>query len=139
MQVIMVATGKVKQVSDGYARNYLLPNKLALIATAEGIAQAEAQQTQLAMKQSEQKTHDQAVANKIKTLTLQCQAKANEVGRLFSALHAEDVVSQLQQQDISVPAQSVSVPVIKQIGTYTGTVTLPSQAAVDFTIIVTAA
>lgn len=139
MQVIMAATGEVKQVPDGYARNYLLPRKLATTATSEKLAQAKTKQAELVEQQAKQQAEYQALATQVEKLTLQYSAKASPAGRLFSAVHSTDLVSLLQQQGITVTADQIALPVIKQVGQYVGTFALPSQPVVQFTIVITAA
>lgn len=139
MQVIMVATGEVKQVPDGYARNYLLPRKLATAATSAGLAQAKTKQAELVEQQAKLQAHYHELASKVETLTVQYAAKASPAGRLFSAVHSTDIVPLLQQQGITATADQIVLPVIKQVGQYVGTFALPGQPVVQFTIVVTAA
>lgn len=139
MQVIMVATGEVKQVPDGYARNYLLPRKLATTATVQGIVAAQAKQAESVELQAKQQAHYHELATKVGTLTVQYAAKASPAGRLFSAVHSTDIVPLLQQQGITATADQIVLPVIKQVGQYVGTFALPSQPVVQFTIVITAA
>ncbi|EKD78457.1 MAG: hypothetical protein ACD_41C00345G0005 [uncultured bacterium] len=138
MQVIMTATGEVKQVPNGYARNYLLPHKLATAATPEAIVQADAQQAQRAADQAAQQSVYSALAAKVAGTTVTYEVKASEAGRLFRAVHAEDIVGQLQSQGIVVPALSVTVPPIKQVGAYEATLRLPDQPACHFTVTIIA-
>ena len=86
--------GQLVEVSDGYARNFLLPKKLAVIATAENLN---------TMKQQEkarkaQEAAEKAEAKKLEGLTVKIAAKAGEGGRLFGAVTAKEVSEALSQQ-----------------------------------------
>lgn len=139
MQVIMTATGQLKTVPDGYARNYLLPNKLATAATAENVAQAESKQAQ---QQVDQTTQHQVAAQLVQQLiqtTVTVSAKANDKGKLFAAVQVDDVLAVLSKQQITIPAAIIALPVIKQLGEHSAVVQLPEQPAVNVKIKVVAA
>ena len=83
--------GQLVNVSDGYARNFLLPKKLAVIATAENVN---------TMKQQEaaEKAEAEALSEKLKGLTVKVSAKAGEGGRLFGAVTAKEISECLAEQ-----------------------------------------
>ena len=81
--------GQLVDVSDGYARNFLLPKKLAVIATAENLN---------TMKQQEKARKAQEAAKKRGGLTVKIAAKAGEGGRLFGAVTAKEVSEALADQ-----------------------------------------
>ena len=81
--------GQLVDVSDGYARNFLLPKKLAVIATAENLN---------TMKQQEKARKAQEAAKKLKDMTVKIAAKAGEGGRLFGAVTAKEVREALSEQ-----------------------------------------
>lgn len=134
MQVIITATGELKDVPDGYARNYLLPRQLAKAATATNRAQVEAQQSQLAAEQSAEQVRYAELAKQVAAATVHCPVKASATGRLFAAVHVADVVTALQQMDLTVPELAVTLPPMKQLGSYQGTLRLPGQPPVRFAI-----
>lgn len=139
MQVIMIATGQLKTVPDGYARNYLLPNKLATAATAENVTQAESKQAQNQADQATQAKRYAALVDQLAHTTVVVSAKANEQGKLFATIHLDAVLAELNRQQIALPETVLTIPLIKQIGEHSATVQLPDQTAVNLTIRVVAA
>ena len=88
--------GQLVDVSDGYARNFLLPKKLAVIATAENLNTMKQQEK--ARKAQEAAEEAEATAKKLKDMTVKIAAKAGEGGRLFGAVTAKEVSEALSAQ-----------------------------------------
>ena len=105
MQVILLQdvkgigkSGTVAKVSDGYARNMLLPKGLAKEATAGNIRELEKKQEELRARRAEDMASAQAMAEKINELTITIKTKAGEGGRLFGAITSKDLSEALQAQ-----------------------------------------
>lgn len=139
MQVIMIATGQLKTVPDGYARNYLLPNKLATAATTENVTQAESKQAQQQVDQATQTKRSAQLVEQLAHTTIQVSAKANDQGKLFATVHQDAVLAALTKAQIALPAAALTIPTIKQVGEHSATVQLPGHTAVNLTIRVVAA
>ena len=90
--------GQLVEVSDGYARNFLLPKKLAVIATAENLNTMKQQEKARKAQEAAEKAEAEATAKKLKDLTVKIAAKAGEGGRLFGAVTAKEVSEALSQQ-----------------------------------------
>ena len=90
--------GQLVEVSDGYARNFLLPKKLAVIATAENLNTMKLQEKARKAQEAAEKAEAEATAKKLKDLTVKITAKAGEGGRLFGAVTAKEVSEALAQQ-----------------------------------------
>ena len=88
--------GQLVNVSDGYARNFLLPKKLAVIATAENVNTMKQQEK--ARKAQEAAEKAEALSEKLKGLTVKVAAKAGEGGRLFGAVTAKEISECLAEQ-----------------------------------------
>ena len=105
--------GQLVEVSDGYARNFLLPRKLAVTATAENLN---------TMKQQEaaEKAQAEATAKQLEGLMVKIPAKAGEGGRLFGAVTAKEVSEALAaQHGVNIPkARLVLDEPIKACGGY---------------------
>ena len=90
--------GQLVEISDGYARNFLLPRKLAVPATAENIntmkLQEKARQAQVAAEKAEA----QALAEKLQGIQVKLAAKAGEGGRLFGAVTSKEIAEALSTQ-----------------------------------------
>ena len=85
-------------VSDGYARNFLLPKKLAVIATAENLNTMKQQEKARKAQQAAEKAEAEALSKKLESLTVKVAAKAGEGGRLFGAVTAKEISECLAQQ-----------------------------------------
>ena len=90
--------GQLIEASDGYARNFLLPRKLAVAATAENINTMKMQEKAKAAQQAAEKAEAQAVAEKLQGLTVKVHAKAGTGGRLFGAVTSKEVSDALKEQ-----------------------------------------
>lgn len=90
--------GELKEVSDGYARNFLFPKKLAVEATADNIntmkLQEKAKQAQIAKEKAEAKEN----AEKLKDCTVKISAKAGSNGKLFGAVTSKEISDALAAQ-----------------------------------------
>ncbi|WP_130863069.1 50S ribosomal protein L9 [Bacilliculturomica massiliensis] len=105
MQVILLQdvkgvgkAGTVAKVSDGYARNMLLPRGLAKEATPGNIKELEKKQEELRARRAEDLASAKAMAEKIEKVTVTIKTKAGEGGRLFGAITSKDLSEALQEQ-----------------------------------------
>ena len=90
--------GQLVDVSDGDARNFLLPKKLAVIATAENLNTMKQQEKARKAQQAAEKAEAEALSKKLESLTVKVAAKAGEGGRLFGAVTAKEISECLAQQ-----------------------------------------
>ena len=113
--------GQMIEASDGYARNFLLPRKLAVPATAENVNTMKMQEKARMAQQAAEKAEAQAVAEQLKTLTVRLTAKAGNGGRLFGAVTSKEIADALSaQHGISIPkTKIVQDEPIKAFGGYT--------------------
>ncbi len=111
--------GEIRDVANGYARNFLLPKKLAVPATPGNVQNLEHLKRQ--RERAEQKVRDtaQAAAERIGGLTLAIATRASEDGRLFGSVSAQDVVAFLERNQIPVERRRVLLEEpIKALGEY---------------------
>jgi large subunit ribosomal protein L9 len=87
--------GEVKNVADGYARNYLLPRKIAIQATPAALKQAETRANAAAKQQEKIDQSAQGQAKKLEGKTLTIKARVGEQGRLFGSVTASDIAEAL--------------------------------------------
>lgn len=129
--------GELKNVSDGYARNFLLPKGLAIEATPqamnefnnkkEAIAHHKAEEVALA-EQNRAKIHGQAI---------KFSAKAGENGRLFGAVTAKEVAAELKNAfGLEIDKRKITVPEIKELGSYQADVKLHPGVTAQLTVAV---
>ncbi len=90
--------GQMVEVSDGYARNFLLPKKLAVTATPESINTMKQQEKARKAQMAAEKAEAEAVSKKLEGLMVKISAKAGEGGRLFGAVTAKEISEALAAQ-----------------------------------------
>ena len=112
--------GQMIEASDGYARNFLLPRKLAVLATAEDINTMEVQEKAKAAQMAAEKAEAEATAAKLKELSVKVSAKAGNGGRLFGAVTSKEIADALNaQHGIAIQkTKIVQDEPIKAFGTY---------------------
>ena len=90
--------GELKEVSDGYARNYLLPRKLASEATADNINALKLKEKAKAAQMAREKAEAEANAAKLGEITVTIRAKAGGAGKLFGAVTSQEISAALKEQ-----------------------------------------
>jgi len=113
--------GDIVKVSDGYARNMLLPKGLAVEATEGNIRAAEKLKERQAQKAAEDKEAALALAESLKEKELTIKAKAGDGGRLFGAITSKDIADAATEQlGIELDKKKIELDApIKVLGTYT--------------------
>lgn len=145
MRVVLLAdvsslgrAGTVAEVSDGYARNYLLPQRLAVAASAQAEAQARrmlererqlAEQSLLRVAKLEEKLHHARLVIRV---------RATVVGTLYEGLHPKDIARQLSESyGVRVGESSLTLKrAIKRVGSYTVGVRVSSGRLVELEVLV---
>ena len=99
--------GDVRDVSDGYARNFLIPKKLALTATAGNLKGLDHIKKQQEAKAGRIKDDAESVRDRIEALVYEERRQASEEGKLFGSVTAQDVVDFLERNQIAVERRRV--------------------------------
>ena len=112
--------GQMVEVSDGYARNFLLPRKLAVPATAENVNTMKMQEKARKAQEAAEKAEAEAIAAKLKDCVVKLTAKAGAGGRLFGAVTSKEISEGLKEQfGVDVPKQKLVLEEpIKAFGSY---------------------
>ena len=112
--------GQMIEASDGYARNFLLPRKLAVPATAENVNTMKQQEKAKKAQEAAEKAEAQAIAEKLSGLTVKVVAKGGNGGRLFGAVTSKEISDALKaQHNIDIAkTKIVQDEPIKAFGTY---------------------
>ena len=112
--------GQLIEASEGYARNYLLPRKLAIAATADAINTMNLKEKARRAEEARQKEAAMAAADQLKALLVKIPAKAGTGGRLFGAVTTKEISDALKQQhNVDIPKQKLVLDdPIKSFGTY---------------------
>ena len=128
--------GDVVRVKDGYARNFLIPNKQARRATDSAIKEFEARRAELEKLAAEKLAAAQAEGEKLNGLTLQLSQKAGVDGRLFGSVTNHDIADALVAQGFKVEKAQVRLPngPLKTTGDHAGVVSLHTDVAVDVNV-----
>ena len=117
--------GEVRDVSDGYARNYLIQKKLALSATAGNLKNLEHIKTQQEAKAGRIKEDAEALQERIEALVFEQRRQASEEGKLFGSVTSQDIVDFLAGQGLTVERRRVVLDEpIKTLGDTSVTVRL---------------
>lgn len=101
--------GEIKNVSEGYARNFLIPQGLAGMANDSNVKQLQHQNQVEQKKKDTEKQRAQTVAEKIEALTLQIKAKSGEGGRLFGSITNKQIADGLEGKRITVDKRKIEL------------------------------
>lgn len=146
MKVILIADvkalgkkGQVVEVSDGYARNCLLPKKLAMEATNSAMNELKNRQAAEQARIAKEKAAAKELAEKLGALTVKLVCKAGADGKLYGAVTAKDIAEALQaQHGLAVDKRKIVLGEnIKAFGTYRVDVKLYTEIAAKLTVVVT--
>ena len=127
MKVLLLADVKgqgkkdqIVEVSDGYARNFLFPKKLAVVADAKVLSETKSKEEAKQYKLREEKAAAKALADKLATLTVHITASSGGDGRLYGSITSKDIAEALSKQyGITIDKRKIVMPdPIKAYGTY---------------------
>jgi large subunit ribosomal protein L9 len=134
------ARGEIVKVKAGYARNYLLPRKLAVVATASNVKQIESERAALLKKEARERSTAEAQAAQMGALRLVFERKAGEHGLLYGSVTAMHVAEAIREKGYEIDRRRVHLAeTIKEVGEYTAAVRLHREVSVDIPVIVTGA
>jgi large subunit ribosomal protein L9 len=129
--------GDIKKVADGYGRNFLIPQGLAVLATAGALKQIEKVKSQAEVRRTEQNSELKGLADQINGLTLVFSAKAGETGKLYGSITTQDVATAIEQKvRFEVKKQQIDMQPIRNLGEYTAHVRLTMDLVPEVKIIV---
>jgi len=130
--------GSLVNVSDGYARNYLIPKNLAVLATKNVETHYENRKKARAKKEAAVREQARELAAKIGELTLQATAKVGEEGRLYGTITTKEIVQLLaEQHQITLDRKQVDIPQpIKVVGDHSVNVKLHPEVSTSLKVTV---
>ncbi len=143
MQVILLEKvvnlgnlGEVVKVKDGYARNFLIPQRKARRATAAAMAEFEAKRAELEKAAAEKLAAAQAQGEKLNGMTVQIAQKAGVDGRLFGSVTNADIAEAVTKQGFAVEKAQIRMPQgpLKTVGDHPVSVALHTDVVVEITI-----
>ncbi len=127
---------EMHEVSDGYARNFLLPRGLAVVADASAMNEVKSKQASQQHHKEQQEQAARALAEKLKDSTVVIKAKGGQSGRLFGAVTQKDVSAELEKMGMSVDKRKISFSVreIKDYGKYEAEAKIMQGISAVFTV-----
>ena len=129
--------GDIKKVADGYGRNFLIPQGLAVLATAGALKQVEKIRSQAEVRRTEQNSELKDLAAQINGVTLVFNAKAGETGKLYGSITTQDVATAITEKvRYEVKKQQVDMQPIRLLGEYTVHVRLTMDLVPEVKILV---
>jgi large subunit ribosomal protein L9 len=132
--------GDLVRVKPGFARNYLLPQGKAAVATKAKVKELEHQKRVITEKLAKELKDLEAVKHKIESIVLEFTAQAGEEGKLFGSITAANIAEQLGEKGIEVDRRKLGLAeAIKSVGEHKVALKLRGQLEANVKVVVTAA
>ncbi len=129
--------GDVKKVADGYGRNFLLMQGLAVLATPGALKQAERIRAEAQVRRAQLNSELKDLADHINGITLTFAAKAGETGKLYGSITTQDVAAAIQEQSrYEVKRQQIDMQPIREVGEFKAHVRLTMDLVPQIKILV---
>jgi large subunit ribosomal protein L9 len=129
--------GEVHKVADGYGRNYLIPRRLAVVATPGALKQAEAWQERAANRRAELRAEYEILAEKISGVVLSFVVKAGSKGKLYGSITTAEITDRLNEKlGTELDKRKLEGEPLRHLGEYQLAVRLNSEFQPQFTVIV---
>jgi large subunit ribosomal protein L9 len=133
------ARGEIVRVRAGYARNYLLPRKLAVEATAGNVKGIESERAALLKKEAKERATAEAQSQQMGSLDLEFKRKAGEQGALYGSVTSMDIAEALRERGYEIDRHRIHLrEPLKRLGEYTVPVRLHREVTIDLKVRVAA-
>lgn len=133
------ARGEIVRVRAGYARNYLLPRKLAVEATSSNVKQIEGERTALLKKEAGERTTAEGQAEQISKLVLEFKRKSGEQGALYGSVTSMDIAESLKERGYEIDRHRLHLrEPIKRLGEFSVPLRLHREVSIDLQVKVVA-
>ena len=127
--------GQILEVSDGYARNFMLPKKMAIEATADAINTMKMNDKATQERIAREKAEALATSKKLREMTVVVKAKGGGAGRLFGSVTNAEIADALAKQGVKLDKRKIVLSeTIKNVGTYTATCKLGYEITAPLTV-----
>ena len=127
--------GQMLEVSDGYARNFMLPKKMAIEATPDAINTMRMNDKATQERIAREKAEALATANKLREMTVVVTAKGGGNGRLFGSVTNAEIADALAKQGVKLDKRKIVLnETIKNVGTYTATCKLGYEISAPLSV-----
>lgn len=129
--------GEVKEVADGYARNYLIPKGLAIEATPKALKDLETHQKLMERKEKEEVEKMKALGEKLDQKEITLQAKVGSGGKLFGSITSKDIAGALEKSGVKLDRRKIDLSdPIRGLGTYAVPVKLHPEITAEIKVTV---
>jgi large subunit ribosomal protein L9 len=129
------ARGEIVRVRAGYARNYLLPRKLAVQATTNNVKQIEQERAALLKKEANERATAEGQGEQISKLTLEFKRKSGEQGALYGSVTSMDIAEALKERGFEVDRHRLHLrEPIKRLGDFTVPLRLHREISIDLQV-----
>ena len=127
--------GQMLEVSDGYARNYMLPRKIAVEATADAVNTMRMNDKATQERIAREKAEAMETSKKLREMTVTVTAKGGGAGRLFGSVTNQEIADALAKTGIKLDKRKIIIAEpIKNVGTYTVTCKLGYEISAPLTV-----
>ena len=127
--------GQMLEVSDGYARNFMLPRKIAVEATADAVNTMRMNDKATQERIAREKAEAMEISRKLREMTVTVTAKGGGAGRLFGSVTNQEIADALAKTGIKLDKRKITIAEpIKNVGTYTVTCKLGYEISVPLTV-----
>ncbi len=124
--------GDVVEVSPGFARNYLIPNHLAVEPTPGNVKKIEARRQEIERQEREKRAEQEKLIKQLEGVEVTLERRTNDQGHLYGAVSATDIAKALQGQGFNINAEDINLPGrLDQVNTYQVQVKLAEDLASD--------
>ena len=131
--------GDVVKVAPGYARNFLLPQGLALPANEGNVARFEHMKRVAAEAAAKARSEASALAQRLGTVEVTVSAKAGSEGKLYGSVTTKDIEAALKAKGFEVDRKKISIEAVRAVGTYEATAKLAPEINATFKVNVVSA
>jgi large subunit ribosomal protein L9 len=129
------ARGEIVRVRAGYARNYLLPRKLAVEATAGNVKGIEAERAALLKKEAKERSTAEGQSQQMASLVLEFKRKAGEQGALYGSVTSMDIAEALHERGYEIDRHRIHLrEPLKRLGDFTVPVRLHREVTIDLQV-----
>jgi large subunit ribosomal protein L9 len=129
------ARGEIVRVKAGYARNYLLPRKLAVEATANNVRQIQGERAALVKREAKERSSADTQADQLRNLTLKFERKVGEAGVLYGSVTSMDIAQALKDQGYEIDRRRIVLrEPIKRFGNYAVPLRLHRDVTVELPV-----
>ena len=127
--------GQILEVSDGYARNFMLPKKIAIEATTDAINTVKMNDKATQERIAREKAEALATSRKLREMTVVVKAKGGGAGRLFGSVTNQEIADALSKTGVKLDKRKIVISdPIKNVGTYTVTCKLGYEITAPLTV-----